>query len=172
MPFSQKRLGLYCIQLKQQIILYCVLQPHQHYGKSMWANSLNFDEGKGVPLTFRRTVWIPVINVTFILPDYILFLFKINLFLIFHHGACKATLRFISLHGLLSILITSNPIPSYVPASPHLKTSCSTSFENSWINLLVLKKPSTSKDKLGWIEITCLLHPVQFISSLNFLPPL
>ncbi len=38
-----------------------------------------------------------------------------------------------------------HPIPSYVPAWPHLKTSCSTSFENSWINLLVLKKPSISK---------------------------
>ncbi len=141
MPFSQKRLGLYCIQLKQQFILYCVLQPHQNYGKSMWANSLNFDEGKGVPLTFKWAVWIPVINVTFILADYILFLFKINLFLIFHLNVTIPRL-------ILSILITSNPIPSYVPASPHLNTRCSTSFENSRVNLLVLKKPSTFKYNL------------------------
>ncbi len=33
------------------------------------------------------------------------------------------------------------PITSYVPASPHLKTSCSTSFENLWLSFLVLKKP-------------------------------
>ncbi len=42
---------------------------------------------------------------------------------------------------ILSILIASNPIAPCVLASPHLKTSCSNSFEN----LLVLKKPFTPK---------------------------
>ncbi len=32
----------------------------------------------------------------------------------------------------------------HVPAPPHLETRCSTSFENSWINLHVLKKSSAS----------------------------
>ncbi len=32
-----------------------------------------------------------------------------------------------------------------VPASPNLKTSCSTGFENLRLNLLVLKEPTTFK---------------------------
>ncbi len=46
---------------------------------------------------------------------------------------------------ILSISIANNPILSYVSASPHLKTSCSKSVENSWINSLFVKKFSISK---------------------------
>ncbi len=62
------------------------------------------------------------------------------LFLIFHLNVITPLPLLI-----FSMLITSIHIPSNIPALPHLKTSCSTSFENLWINALVLKKPSTSK---------------------------
>ncbi len=41
--------------------------------------------------------------------------------------------------------MTGNRITSYVPASPHLKTICSNRFENSWLKILVLTKPSIKK---------------------------
>ncbi len=46
---------------------------------------------------------------------------------------------------ILTILMAGNLITSYVPASPHLKTICSNRFENSWLKILVLTKPSIFK---------------------------
>ncbi len=93
----------------------------------------------------------------------------VNLFLIFHLNVTTPPPL------ILSILIASNPITSYVPASPHLKTSCSNRFENSWLNLLVLKKPSIFKHwflfirsyQLPWYSVSCYFTQVVSLIHIN-----
>ncbi len=63
------------------------------------------------------------------------------LFLIFHLNVITPPFPLL----IFSMLITSIHIPSNVPALPHLKTSCSTSFIISWLNFLILKKPFNFK---------------------------
>ncbi len=74
---------------------------------------------------------------------------QVKLFLISH---LNVTSHLFSLY----ILLTDNPITSYVPESPHLKTSCCNSFE-AWRSLLFSKKSFSELSKTACTPLYCAL---------------